>query len=144
MIIPKGVKELDEPLVTDVLKWLTAYPNTHSLYVAALKHYVNETIDPSLVADGFRKALESFFQEFFNSDRTLENLKSEYGTYQKEVGVPKEISNYLEILLKLYTDYNNNYAKHKSQAKRNVLEYIMHQTGATIRLLIMLKKHKEE
>ena len=139
LIIPKGAEELDKPLVSDVLEWLNGYPSARSVYITALKNYADKTA-PSNVADDFRKALETFFQEFFKSDRTLENLKSEYGNYLKEHGVPKEISNNLETLLKSYTDYNNNYAKHKSRAQNNVLEYIMHQTGMIIRLLITLNQ----
>ena len=67
-------------------------------------------------------------------------MKSEYGDYLKEKGVPSELSNNFEKLLDLYTKYINNYAKHHDKTSKNVLEYIMYQTGNLIRLLITLKQ----
>ena len=72
-----------------------------------------------------------------------ENYIRKYGEYLNEKGVPKEISNELEKLLKMYTNYNNNYAKHEDKAEINVLEYIMYQTGNIIRLVITLSNSKD-
>ena len=58
----------------------------------------------------------------------------------KARGVPSEISNNFETLQKSYTDFMNNYAKHHNKTTRNVLEYIMYQTGNIIRFLITLKQ----
>lgn len=140
-VFPKGVKELDYALVSEPLEWLNAYPKTKKEWVDALKDYSNLTdANASDVADKFRKALERFFQEFFNSSKSLENMKSEYGTYMKAKGVPSEISNNLETILQSYTNFMNSYAKHHDKTGKNVLEYIMYQTGNIIRLLITLKK----
>lgn len=140
-IFPKGAKELDNALVSAPLEWLSSYPNSRKEWISALKDYANLTDDnASDVADKFRKALERFFQEFFGKTKSLENLKSEYGAYLKARGVPSEISNNFETLQKSYTDFMNNYAKHHNKTTRNVLEYIMYQTGNIIRLLITLKQ----
>ena len=142
-IFPKGAKELDNALVSAPLEWLSSYPNSRKEWISALKDYANLTDDnASDVADKFRKALERFFQEFFGKTKSLENLKSEYGAYLKAQGVPSEISNNFEALQKSYTDFMNNYAKHHNKTSRNVLEYIMYQTGNIIRLLITLKQEE--
>lgn len=139
-IFPKGAKELDDALVSEPLEWLKDYPVAHKAFVKAYKAYSDVTEDSaSDVADLFRKALESFFQEFFVSDKSLENLKSEYGTFLSDKGVPGEIKNNFEKLLEAYTKYNNNYAKHHDKVCLNVLEYIMYQTGSLVRMLITLK-----
>ena len=140
-IFPQGAKELDKALVSDTLDWLSAYPITQKVFTDSLKLY-SEASDSnaSIVADNFRKSLETFLQEFFNSDKSLENLKSEYGNYLKQNGVPSEISNNLENLLNLYARFINNNAKHHDKTKKNVLEFIMYQTGNIIRLLITLSK----
>ena len=139
-IFPKGAKELDNALVSEPLEWLKAYPQTRKEWIDALKDYSNlNSNNASDVADKFRKALERFFQEFFNTSKTLENLKSEYGNYMKSKGVPPEISNNLETLQQCYTNFMNNYAKHHDKTSENLLEYIMYQTGNIIRLLITLK-----
>lgn len=139
-VFPKGVKEFDDALVSDVLLWLKDYPLTEKAWIKALKDY-SETNDEtaSETADKFRKALERFFQEFFGSEKALENLKSEYGIYLSSRGVPAEIRNNFEKLLEAYTKYNNNYAKHHDKVSKSVLEYIMYQTGSLIRLMITLK-----
>ena len=76
------------------------------------------------------------------SEKSLENMISDYGSYLKNKGIPKEISNNFEKLLNQYTDFMNNYAKHHDKTSVNVLEYIMYQTGNIIRLLITLKKQE--
>lgn len=141
-IFPRGAKELDDVLVSQNLEWLKSYPQARKSFIKAIKDYSDQNkINASNIADNFRKSLETFFQEFFKSEKSLENYKSEYGAYLKNHGVPAEISNNLESLLQAYTNYINNYAKHHDRTSTNVLEYIMYQTGNIIRLLITLEKN---
>lgn len=139
-IFPKGAKELDDALVSEPLEWLKDYPLTQKEWIDALKNYSEATEQTaSETADKFRKALERFFQEFFNSTQSLEKLISEYGNFLSSKGVPAELSNDFKKLLDAYTKYNNNYAKHHNKVSKSVLEYIMYQTGNLIRLMITLK-----
>ncbi len=143
-IFPKGISEFDDSLVSSPLQWLSAYPNAEKAWSKALREYSeNVSRNASDVADLFRKTLETFFQEFFKSDKTLENLKSRYGDYLKCNGIPKEISANLESLLQAYTNYINSYAKHRDATSDKVLEYLMYQTGNIIRLLITLNQEAE-
>lgn len=140
-IFPKGAMELDCALISEPLEWLAAYPHSHTIFVKALKEYANATSEnASEIADKFRKSLETFFQEFFTTDKSLENCKSDYGTYLKNHGIPAEICRNFETLLQSYTNFMNNYAKHHNRASLNVLEYLLYQTGNIIRLLITLKQ----
>lgn len=139
-IFPKGAEEMDTALVSQPLSWLSAYPRAHTAYAKALKEYSEATPDnASDIADKFRKTLETFFQEFFGCDKTLENCKGLYGGYLKSQNVPAEITANFETLLQAYTNYMNGYAKHHDKTGMNVLEYLMYQTGNIIRLLITLK-----
>lgn len=138
-IFPKGVAELDDALVSQPLQWLSKYPQTERAWSKALKEYANANEEnASDVADKLRKALETFFQEFFGGSKSLENYKSEYGLYLKSKGVPAELANNFQTLLQAYTDYMNHYAKHRDATSQNVLEYLMYQTGNTMRLLLTL------
>ena len=140
-ILSRGAKELDDALVSQPLEWLKGYPLAHKAFIKALKDYSSATEETaSEVADSLRKALETFFQEFFNSSKSLENYKSEYGDYLKSHGIPAEIANAFNKLLDSFTNYNNNYAKHHDKSSINVLEYLLYQTGNIIRFLITLKK----
>lgn len=139
-VFPKGAEELDDALVSEPLKWLEDYPDAHKAFIKALKAYSEATEDnASDVADLFRKALETFFQEFFGGNKSLENYKGDYGAHLKTVGIPKEVSGNFETLLQAYTNYMNNYAKHRDATSDTLLEYLMYQTGNIIRLLITLK-----
>lgn len=142
-VFPKGADEMDAALVSQPLSWLSAYPKAHAAYVKALKEYSEATPDnASDIADKFRKTLETFFQEFFSCDKSLENCKGLYGSYLKSQNVPPEISANFETLLQSYTNFINGYAKHHDKTGLNVLEYIMYQTGNIIRLLITLKQEE--
>jgi hypothetical protein len=142
-IFPKGAEELDEALVSQPLFWLCDYPKTRTAFIKALKEYADAADEnASDIADKFRKTLETFFREFFTGDKSLENYKSIYGSYLKEHGIPKEISNDFERLLQSYTTFMNGYAKHRDATSDKVLEYIMYQTGNIMRLLITLKQEE--
>ncbi len=138
-IFPKGVPEFDDNLVSAPLSWLKEYPDAEKAWSEALRDYSEKSDNPSKVADGFRKALERFFQEVFRSDKALENLINEYCSFLKEHGIPSEISDDFRKLLEAYTHFNNDFAKHHDRATSNVLEYIMYATGNIIRLVITLK-----
>lgn len=142
---PAGIPEFDEALVTTPLNWLSKYPKAHTAWGKALKEYADLAEEnTSEIADKFRKALETFFREFFSVEKSLENCKAEYGRYLKDHGVPPEITSNFETLLQAYTNYMNGYAKHQDRTSKNVLEYLMYQTGNIIRLLITLKQEAEE
>lgn len=142
-IFPKGANELDEALVSEPLEWLKDYPNSHKAFVKALKAYSGVTEDnASDVADWFRKALETFFQEFFGGSRSLEKYVEDrtYEKYLDAQNIPSDLRGEFENTVKMYTKFINNNAKHHDKTDKNVLEYIMYQTGNIIRLLITLEK----
>lgn len=152
-IFPSGAKELDDTLVSEPLEWLSDYKEARKLFIKALKAYSNATSDnASKVADDFRKALEAFFQEFFNKpNEGLQALKKDYGNYLKEKGVPNGginndfpvLLNAFESFLNNYTLFNNKNSKHDDKTPLNCLEYILYQTGNIIRLLITLKNSEK-
>ena len=142
-IFPKGVPEFDKDLVSDTLLWLIRYPETEKAWGNALRAYsLGE--EPSEVADKFRKALERFFQNFFCSESTLENMKSDYGRYLKAHGISGEMVGNLEGVIQQYTNFMNNHAKHHDRTNTLLLEYLMYQTGNIIRLLIKLSEEEQE
>ena len=141
-VFPKGAKELDEAIVSIPFEWLQKYPPARHAMSQALVEY-SRSNNYSNVADLFRKALETFFQCFFKSNKSLENLKSDYGQFMKERGIPKELSNSLETVLQMYTTFINNYAKHADKTKKECLEFIMYQTGNIIRFVISLSQNND-
>lgn len=139
-IFPKGVPEFDENLVSAPLSWLKEFPKAENAWSGALRNYAELADKPSIVADSFRKALEAFFQDFFQKPETsLDNFLNEYCAYLKDNGIPSEISDDFRKLLAAYTNFNNHFAKHQDKTSSNVLEYIMYATGNIMRLMITLK-----
>ena len=142
-VFPKGIVEFDNALVSDSLQWLSAYPAAEKAWCKALRAYAECNFqNASEVADKFRKALEAFFKEFFQTEKSLENCKPDFGSYLKLKSIPKEIAGNFETLLQAYTNYINNYAKHRDATSDKVLEYLMYQTGNIMRLLITLKQEE--
>lgn len=84
-VFPKGAVELDSALVSQPLAWLNQYPKAHTAFVKALREYADATTENSSdIADKFRKALETFFQEFFKMIKPLKAIKaSTETTYPK-------------------------------------------------------------
>lgn len=138
-VFPKGVPDFDENLISAPLSWLKEFPKAEKSWLTALREYSENKDNPSQVADNFRKALETFFQEFWGLGKSLENMLSDYCDFLKMHGIPAEISDDFRKILRAYADFDNNYAKHHDRATSNVLEYIMYATGNIIRLLITLK-----
>ena len=143
-IFPKGVEEFDNALVSEPLMWLAGYPSAEKAWSKALRAYSEATEDKaSEIADKFRRALETFFQEFFNSNASLENIRKDYyKEYLRNHGISNEIRSNLDYLLQAYEHYMNNRAKHHDETNVNVLEYLMYQTGNIMRLLITLKQEE--
>ena len=144
-IFPRGAKELDDALVSQPLTWLSAYPQAHIAFVKALKAYSEATPDTaSEIADKFRKALETFFQEFFGGGRSLEKYVSDhtYEQYLDNCGVPSDMRDEFKNTINAYTKFINNNAKHHDKTELKVLEYLMYQTGNIIRLLITLRQEE--
>ena len=142
-IFPKGVEEFDEALVSSPLQWLSAYPKAEKAWAKALREYADQNDQNSSdIADLFRKALETFLQEFFKKDRkVIKSLIPVYGDYLKDKNIPSEIRNNFQKLLDGYDHYMDNYAKHRDATSDKVLEYLMYETGNIIRLIIMLDKN---
>lgn len=145
-IFPKGVEEFDEALVSSPLQWLYAYPKAKKAWSKALHEYADQNNqNASDVADLFRKALETFLQEFFKKDgKVIKSLIPVYGDYLKDKNIPPEIRNNFQKLLDGYDHYMANYAKHRDATSDKVLEYLMYETGNIIRLLITLNNDKYE
>ena len=138
-IFPKGASELDQACVSAPFQWMQEYPKAQKAMRLALIAYTNKE-DPSNTADLFRKALETFAKEFLGSEKSLENLKSQFGSFMKSKGVPKELRSNVETVLQMYTNYINDYAKHRDGTAEIFLEFIMYHTGNIIRFMISLKR----
>ena len=137
-IFPKGAKELDDALVSAPLEWLRDYPKARETYIIALKQY-SEGIYIRDVADNLRKSLETFLQEFLGNTKNLETNKNEICKYLGEQGVDSGVSGLFQPLINAYKNVNDRIAKHNDAVDKNLLEFLLYQTGVLIRMVIIIK-----
>lgn len=137
-IFPKGAKELDAALVSEPLEWLKDYPNAHKTFVIALKQY-SEGIYIRDVADNLRKALESFLQEFLGNTQNLENNKTEICKHLGSRGVDPGICGLFQPLINAYKNINDRIAKHNDAVDKNLLEFLLYQTGVLVRMVLSVE-----
>ena len=78
----------------------------------------------------------------FGGERSLEKYLEDrtYERYLDQQGVPVDLRGEFENTVKMYTKFNNNNAKHHDKTTKNVLEYLLYQTGNIIRFLITLER----
>lgn len=137
-VFPKGAAEFDGALVSEPLEWLKKYPNTHKTYVIALKQY-SEGIYIRDVADNLRKALESFLQEFLGNTQNLENNKNEICKHLGSKGVDPGICGLFQPLINAYKNINDRIAKHNDAVDKNLLEFLLYQTGVLVRMVLSVE-----
>lgn len=137
-IFPKGAKELDDALVSEPLEWLSEYPKSRKTYMIALKQY-SDGIYIRDVADNLRKTLETFLQEFLGNTKNLETNKNEICKYLGGQGVDSGVSGLFQPLINAYKNINDRIAKHNDAVDKNLLEFLLYQTGVLIRMVITVK-----
>lgn len=137
-IFPKGAKELDDALVSEPLEWLSEYPKSRKTYMIALKQYADGTYIRD-VADNLRKMLETFLQEFLGNTKNLESNKTEICKYLGGQNVDSGISGLFQPLINAYKNINDRIAKHNDAVDKNLLEFLLYQTGVLIRMVITVK-----
>lgn len=142
-IFPKGVKELDDALVSQPLEWLKDYPESHKTYCTALKQYADGVYIRD-VADNLRKTLEAFLQEFLNNNKNLETNKNEICKYLGSQNVDAGISGLFQPLISAYKNVNDRIAKHNDKVDKNLLEFLLYQTGVLIRMVLTVKEAEME
>lgn len=138
LLHPAGAKELDDPLVSQVLVWLEHVPSARERFAAALTLY-GKPDRVRDVADNLRRALEETLRHVLGNAKSLENQKSELGTYLKARGVASEVANGYWHLIDLYSKFQNDRVKHGDKVLEKEIELVLYLTGTFIRFLLTLK-----
>ena len=151
---PANAELLDIKLVVDVLNWLSAYPDAKEKYDSALRLFLkgNRTRH---VLDDCRLSLELLVKQLMPTPASLENQNkaktdksgdsiTPISKYMKDRGVSKEIRDMYSMLLKSYTDFNNDNVKHKdTPVPENEIEFFIYTTGSFMRFIILLEKNNK-
>lgn len=133
---PSGAKLLDQALVNDILVWIIRYEDVYNNLKNALEKYEQRIYKRNLV-DNLRLALELLLKHILNNNKSLENQKNELGSYLKNKNVTGEIRSMYWTLIKYYSDYQNNHAKHSDDVNDTEVEFILYLTGTFMRFLLI-------
>jgi len=138
LLHPAGAKELDIALVDQVLMWLDSAPLARERFTAALSLY-GKPDRVRDVADNLRRSLEETLRHVLGNSKSLENQKSELGSYLKKRGVAPEVANGYWQLIDLYTKFQNDRVKHGDKVLEKEIELVLYLTGTFIRFLVTLE-----
>lgn len=133
----------DESLIIDNLIWLDRYKVTKEHFSKALKMQRKKQNYRNII-DELRFSLESFFQQLFSNKKTLENQKENIGSFLKTHNVSSIIANMYIKLLDLYTNYNNDNAKHGNNIIGYEVDYLIYLTGSFIRFILLIENSENE
>jgi len=137
-LFPAGASELDEALVNQVLVWLEDLPGARERFATALSlHGKPDHVRD--VADNLRRSLEETLRHVLGNSKSLENQKSELGSYLKKRGVAPGVANGYWQLIDLYTKFQNDRVKHGDKVLEKEIELVLYLTGTFIRFLVTLE-----
>lgn len=138
-IFPRGAKEFDDALVSDVLIWLEDYPQAYKTFSNALRQYCGGNYIRD-VADNLRKSLEDFLKEFLKNDKGLEANKKEIGKYFGSRDIDSMVISFFDEIIKVYKRFNDESAKHADKVDERLLEFLLYQTGILIRMILVVSR----
>lgn len=135
LFYPAGAKLLDEKLVNDNLDWLQRYPKSYEPFKIAVTELGVKGKERH-VLDNLRLSLELLLKELLNNGKSLENQKNEVGQYLKAKKTSPEITNLFWVVSDYYSKYQNENAKHSTEAPSDEVEFILYLTGTLMRFLL--------
>ncbi len=134
MFYPSGAKELDEKLINDNLEWLEKYPETRTMYSAALSRFNISLTDPSARKDAITNAysaIESLSRVLLNNKKNFEANSNEV---VDKLGLPKEYKSIVHYYKQIAHEYSSRHAG--SEFSHEEAEAFIYMTGILIRLII--------
>lgn len=125
-------KYLNEILRTS--KILRKYQKSSECYLSAVDKLENNHFERNIL-DDLRLTLELFIKAILNNNKSLENQRVQLGSYCKDKGISKEITNMFDKLIDLFSKYQNSYIKHDNQADKREVLFIFNLTNTFIAFL---------
>lgn len=119
----------DKALVSDTQHWLSRYPNALKSYNDAIEKRQKGIYQRNLL-DDLRLALELLLKDILNNGKSLENQKSELGTFIEGIRGSKEFTNMFIKLIEYFSKYQNEHVKHDDQVVEIEIDFMVDITSA--------------
>lgn len=119
----------DKALVSDTQHWLSKYPNALKSYNDAIEKRQKGIYQRNLL-DDLRLALELLLKDILNNGKSLENQKSELGTFIEGIRGSKEFTNMFVKLIEYFSKYQNEHVKHDDQVVEIEIDFMVDITSA--------------
>ncbi len=132
-----GGSDINAPLIEETRHWLDKYPAAQKLYDDATRKYEHGVFARN-VLDDLRLSLESMMCQMFDNSKSLENQIQNIGTFVKQKGGSKELSNMLVKLIDYYTKYQNLFVKHNDAVKEEEVDIVFELTASIMKHLAKL------
>lgn len=133
------VDEIEEELIDETSHWLVPYPDAFQHYNESYRKYKSQ--DEQLyrnTLDDARLALELLLKAVLGNEKSLENQQNELGEFITRKGGTKEFSNMTCLLLRHYSNYQNNKVKHNENIAKAEITFILELTIVFMRQLVRL------
>ncbi|MDJ0536884.1 MAG: hypothetical protein QNJ70_31095 [Xenococcaceae cyanobacterium MO_207.B15] len=139
IVYPNGDHFLDRGIIDCTLSGLEDYPEVAKHFEQALGICLRgERNEYRNLLDNLRFALEQLLKKILSNEKSLENQKSNLGSWLKEKGLHSQVIRLYQTLLTQYQNYQNNAVKHNENYSFNEVEFMIYLTGNFMRLLIQL------
>ncbi len=143
IILPSGVKFLDNDLINKNLDWLQEYPEISKVFETALQIYLSKDEKKYRnLLDNLRFSLEQLLKIILKNNKSLENQKDVLLNWLKGKNVNQQIINmFIQLLFGPYCIYQNDAVKHKSSYSEDDIEFMIYITATFMRLILKLEGH---
>jgi len=130
-----GQKFSETELIQNTKHWLSGYPTALKQYESALTKYEGGIFERNTL-DDIRLAFELLVKALLNNDKSLENQIAAIGSMLKDSGASAELRNMITVLIRYYTDFQNNHVKHNDAVNDSEIEYVIELTSVIMKFLI--------
>lgn len=126
---------INSDLLRDNLVKLKEHPEAANAFQSALDNLNESKFDRNLL-DDLRLSLECLLKSVLNNSAPLEKQKESLGTFLKQSGTSKEVTNMFNTLIAYYCSYQNEYIKHNVSVKEDEIDLTVNLTAAFISFLL--------
>lgn len=128
------------PLMENTEHWLSIYPDAYKPYKSALEKRELGIYSRNLL-DDLRFSLEKLLNNILNNDKTLENQKSDLGSFLQNRGITPELRNLFNtIIFDRFCRYQNNNVKHNDGFEEKEVDFLIEQTTLLMKYLVQYSK----